>query len=115
MIVDPNCRYFILERHPRSSPRILFGRTMKRRFVIAAICIAAALFGGESVSAQEDVEAATIINNAIEHLEDIAVDDSAPLEDENKPSTSVPEPTTFGLIAMGLAVGGGLMVRRKTD
>lgn len=37
------------------------------------------------------------------------------LNREEVPSSSVPEPTTFGLIAMALAVGGGLIVRRKVD
>ena len=31
------------------------------------------------------------------------------------PSVSVPEPATFGLISIALAVGGGLLVRRKVD
>ena len=28
---------------------------------------------------------------------------------------SVPEPATFGLISLALAVGGGLLIRRKSD
>ncbi|MGI9517394.1 MAG: PEP-CTERM sorting domain-containing protein [Pirellulaceae bacterium] len=35
--------------------------------------------------------------------------------EEDAATISVPEPTTFGLITLGLAVAGGLLVRNRND
>jgi len=90
------------------------GRTMKIRIFIVAILVAVCFaitkpgFADEVVNTAlpSDISTSEILNG-----EDFDPTDVVALERTNPPG--VPEPATFGLIALGLAVGGGLLVRRK--
>lgn len=119
MILDGDCRYLILVKSTLfisfvSRPSI--GRMMKKRIFIAAICLA----GGFAIanSAFADIEEKKVSGVTDLSPADILHADD-PVELQEVPPAgeggSVPEPTTFGLIALGLAVGGGLLVRHKSE
>ena len=88
---------------------------MNRLFLFAAISLSGVLAFSSSAVAEitDEDKGITIVNPA--DLLEMEESHTVVLEEEDVPSTSVPEPATFGVIAMAMAVGGGLMIRRKTD
>jgi len=83
---------------------------MNKKTLIAAMLVLASTSFAQDGSAQEvqtqdETQVALVTENDILELEDaVSSDDNV---------AAVPEPTAFGLLALGLAVGGGLLVRRK--
>lgn len=82
----------------------------KSIFIAAAVLLSSIAFStstfaeviqNENATAVPDLTTAELLSNG----------EAVPMDEPH--SETVPEPTTFGLIAFGLAVGGGLMVRRK--
>ena len=87
---------------------------MNFKLFVFALLIGLTLFGSlafadlvtEANRSSDTVEISTV--SFTEAVDSTTLDSSAS-------AVSVPEPAAFGLISIALAVGGGLLVRRKTD
>jgi hypothetical protein len=83
-----------------------------RLFLAAFVLVGALTLGNVAWGEIDSTQSGILVSDPVKLFQ---VEETLSLEEEKVPSSSVPEPTTFGLIAMVLAVGGGLMVRRKND
>ncbi len=96
-----------------SSLLFCIGCKLKIRLLLTAICLSGVFFFCHPAGAE--ITSPTVELSSEESHDLFGLGDPQIPEEHTVPTSSVPEPTTFGLIAMALAVGGGLIVRRKTD
>ena len=83
--------------------------------VLTAFCVVNATaepFEVGKETPEETVQETTAVN-VVELTNEQLMNIDERIVNGDSQAVSVPEPTAFGLIAFGLAVGGGLMIRRK--
>ena len=87
---------------------------MKPYAFFPALILTLTFFGSIACSADLVAQSEPLDDSSIT---EVSYADTLPTSslDRSVSSVSVPEPATFGLISIAIALGGGLMIRRKAD